>query len=88
MPVYAPYLQAQINEALQEESDDGVKLTQEDVDRFETLLSKVKTVAVYDETILGIIESEALPFFAGQKTAEETAKIIQSKVSLYVSEQK
>lgn len=87
MPVYVPYLQTQINEALQEESDDGIKLTQADVDRFETLLSKVKTVAVYDETILGIIESEAAPFFAGQKTAEETAKIIQSKVSLYIAEQ-
>lgn len=44
-------------------------------------------MAVYDETILGIIESESLPFLAGQKTAEETAKIIQSKVSLYIAEQ-
>lgn len=87
MPVYAPYLQAQINEALQEEAVDGVKLTKEDVDRFETLLSKVKLVAVYDETILGIIESEALPFFFGEKTAEETAKIIQSKVLMYIAEQ-
>lgn len=87
MPVYTPYLQAQIEEALKEESDDGVKLAQADVDRFETLLSKVNTVAIYDETILSIIESEVIPFFAGESTAQETAKIIQSRVSLYLAEQ-
>ena len=35
-----------------------------------------------------IIWSEAQGFFAGDKTAEDTAKIIQSRVSIYMAEQK
>ena len=38
--------------------------------------------------ILQIIQTEVQPFFLGQKSAEEVAKLIQSKVNLYVNEQK
>ncbi len=37
--------------------------------------------------IYGIVKEEAAAFFAGQKSAEEVAKLIQSKVGLYLSEQ-
>ena len=39
-------------------------------------------------TVAGIVRTEAAAFFAGQKSAEEVARLIQSKVSLYVSEQR
>ncbi|MBR4550175.1 MAG: extracellular solute-binding protein [Oscillospiraceae bacterium] len=39
-------------------------------------------------TIAGIVCEEAAAFFAGQKSAEEVARLIQSKVNLYVSEQR
>ena len=38
--------------------------------------------------IYGIVRDEAQAFFAGQKSAEEVARLIQSKVSLYVNEQR
>ena len=38
-------------------------------------------------TVASIVRSEAAAYFAGQKSAEETARLIQSKVNLYVSEQ-
>lgn len=38
------------------------------------------------DEIYSIITEEAAPYFAGQKSAEETAKIIQSRVEIYVSE--
>lgn len=40
----------------------------------------------HDYTLLNILTEETEPFFQGQKSAEEAAKIIQSRVSLYVSE--
>lgn len=39
-----------------------------------------------DDTLLNIVREEAGPFFAGQKKAQEVAPIIQSRVQLYVNE--
>lgn len=39
-------------------------------------------------TVAGIVREEAAAFFAGQKSAEEVARLVQSKVRLYVSEQR
>ena len=36
----------------------------------------------------GLITEGAAPFFAGQRSAEEAAKLIQSKAVLYVNEQR
>lgn len=64
-----------------------VKLTNEDKTRFFNLAGSIENVAMYDETVLNIIKEAWKPFFDGVKTAEETAATIQSKVSLYLSEQ-
>ncbi len=40
----------------------------------------------YDSSISDIIAEEAAPYFAGQKTAEQAADIIQSRVQIYVNE--
>ena len=39
-----------------------------------------------DDTLLNIVREEAGPFFAGQKNAKEVASIIQSRVQIYVNE--
>jgi multiple sugar transport system substrate-binding protein len=36
--------------------------------------------------MMAIITEETAPFFKGQKTAEETAKVIQNKVGTYLQE--
>jgi ABC-type glycerol-3-phosphate transport system substrate-binding protein len=41
-----------------------------------------------DPSLYNIALSEAKPYFAEAKTAEQTAKLIQSAISIYVSEQK
>ena len=43
---------------------------------------------VDDETIMGIVSEQAQAFFNGQKSAEEVARLIQSKVNIYVNEQR
>ena len=42
----------------------------------------------YDGAVFNIIRDEVQPFFAGQKSAEEVAAIIQNRAQLYVSENK
>ena len=63
------------------------KVTTEDVKITEELL-KSTLYTVNDNTILDkIIFEEAQEFFSGQKTAKDAAENIQSRVSLYMSEQ-
>ncbi|MGM9521055.1 MAG: ABC transporter substrate-binding protein [Oscillospiraceae bacterium] len=62
-------------------------IAQEQADRFLKMLDDVKYVYAVDPNILTIIMEESQAFFAGDKTAEETAKLIQSRASIYISEQ-
>ncbi|MDE6203707.1 MAG: hypothetical protein K2G19_09565, partial [Lachnospiraceae bacterium] len=39
-----------------------------------------------DETLLNIINEEAAPYFSGAKSAKDVAGIIQSRVQIYVNE--
>lgn len=39
-----------------------------------------------DNQLINIIQEEAAAFFKGQKTARETAEIMQSRVRMYVNE--
>ncbi len=41
-----------------------------------------------NEAVSELITNEAKPFFLGQKSAEEVARLIQSKVNIYVNEQR
>ena len=61
-------------------------MTQEQLDQFEDLLSRIDSTVSYNTKILEIIQEDAALFFNGQKSAEETAKTIQSRVSIYVNE--
>ncbi|MCM1149533.1 MAG: extracellular solute-binding protein [Butyricicoccus sp.] len=63
-------------------------ITQEEADRILELINTTTKSRTSDESILEIVREEAAPFFAGQKTAEEAAKLIQNKASLYVNEQR
>ena len=86
LPVYKPALEKSFENAMSDENC-PVKLTNEDKTRFFNLAGSIENVAMYDETVLNIIKEACKPFFDGVKTAEETAATIQSKVSLYLSEQ-
>lgn len=45
-----------------------------------------KHVSKYDPTLYNILSEELMPFFEGERTADETAEIIQSRISIYLSE--
>jgi hypothetical protein len=61
--------------------------TQEDIDEIMELIDSTSKLGVYDQSIQDIVMQEALGYFSGQKSAAETASVIQSRISMYVSEQ-
>lgn len=62
-------------------------MTQEQVDQILDLINTTTAVYGYDESILNIISDEAAAYFAGEKSLDDTANMIQSRVNLYVAEQ-
>ena len=72
------------------EGDEPVEvyaMTEEEFAKFEQVYESCNTVQSFDTEINNIISEEAAAFFDGQKTAEETARLIQDRVSLYVAQQ-
>ncbi len=63
-------------------------LTQEQVDQIMDLYNSTELVSADDEEILNIINEETAGYFAGQKSLDDTVRLIQNRVSLYVAEQK
>lgn len=61
-------------------------MTQQELDTFMDLYNNTNSIVSYDQEIYDLITAQTEAFFNGQKTAEETAKLIQSSVSLYVFE--
>lgn len=62
------------------------RTTQEEVDQMLEVIGLAGAGSSMDSEILTIIDEEAEAFYKGQKTAEEVAKVIQSRASVYVSE--
>ena len=63
-------------------------LSQAQVDQMVSFIESVDTLSYYNPDIANILDEEAASFFAGQKSAEEVAKVIQSRVQIYVDEKR
>ncbi len=61
-------------------------LNQEQVDAFKALVDGAMVSGVYDSDIMVIIEEEAGAYFAGDKSADEVANLIQNRVTIYLGE--
>lgn len=61
-------------------------LSQEEVDALYDFVCSLDTPFYYDEDIVNIINEEAEAFFAGQKSVEQVAEIIQGRAQIYVDE--
>lgn len=70
---------------------DGVEIiidpmTQEEADAFLDQLYTFHQIYRFDESLHEIINEEAAAYFSGQKSAQDVAGIIQSRVQIYVNE--
>lgn len=63
-------------------------VTQAQYDKFMALLDQTTAVESYDSNVLDIITEETGAYFAGEKSAQDTAAAINNRVGLYVAEQK
>ena len=86
LPIYKPTLEKQLTNAGKEGAA-PVILNSTDKRMFLALVSSIENVSLYDDTLLDIIKSEFSAFMNGDKTAEEAAKLIQSRASIYLAEQ-
>lgn len=60
--------------------------TQEEIDMIKEFVCSVDKVRYENEAVLEIVKEEAAGFFEGQKSAQEVAKVIQSRAQIYVDE--
>ena len=102
LPTNMNLLNKQLEEAMSPEKADSTwtmggngyeitvseQLTQADVDKIMELINSVSGVYAYNQSVFTIIQEEAAAYFAGQKSAEDTAAQIQSRMNIYVNEQK
>ncbi len=62
------------------------RITEEETEQVLDFLSSLETSTYYDSSISNIVYEEADAFFEGQKSAEDVAGIIQSRVQIYINE--
>lgn len=70
--------------------EEEVKLplpTQADADAIKSYVENIKESVYYNEQVYNIISEEAQKYFSGDQTAQAAADMIQSRVSIYLSEQ-
>ncbi len=60
--------------------------TQEQLDQVIAHIESVDTAIFDDAYVMNIVDEEMGGYFSGQKPAEEVAKVIQSRVQLYLQE--
>lgn len=63
-------------------------VSENQIDRFLTLVEKIDTSIHTDPTIVNIVVEEAAAFFNDQKSAEEVSRIIQDRAGLVLAEMK
>ena len=63
-------------------------ITQEEADQIKALINSVDHTVVNDQSLTNIITEESAFFFSGEKTADQVADIIQSRMTIYVNEQR
>lgn len=62
-------------------------LEQAEVDMILDVLHSTTRISTTDDSILAVVTDEAAAFFADQKSAADTAKMIQDRCDLYIKEQ-
>lgn len=70
-----------------EDDSDIYPLTQEERDAEEAYIRSCETFMMLDENVKNIVLEEAGMYFSGDRSAEDTAKVIQSRAEIMLSEQ-
>ena len=63
-------------------------VTEEEAAMLDEIIASTTNILHIDDSLKEIITSGSAPYFSDQKSADEVAKLIQSKANLYVNEQR
>lgn len=63
-------------------------MTEYEKDILMDIISSTTRIQRYDESIMKIVNEEVVYFYNGERTAQQTAEYIQSRVNIYVNEQR
>lgn len=95
LPVFRPLLEERLAAAQEDVTvlprgnyEFKEPLTGAEAAQFRDFLGRIEHTSFFDQTAMAIIQQECEAFFKGDRTAEETAALIQSRLSLYVAEQR
>ncbi|MEC0242643.1 extracellular solute-binding protein [Paenibacillus dokdonensis] len=62
------------------------KVSDEEFTQFKQLINSADQYASLDSKVIFIVGEESISFFSGQKSAEEVAKLIQNRTTIYLNE--
>lgn len=63
-------------------------MTKEEAQALRELINSTDRSTAYDKNVMNIVSEELQSFFSGAKSAEDTARLIQDRVGIYVNEQR
>jgi len=61
-------------------------MTETEEQGLRNIIESASVLGHFDETISNMVREETLPFFAGTRSAADTARILQNRISIYLSE--
>ena len=89
IPVNREVLNWNIDQVLTDKPEGDQKpVPAEMEDSFVAFLKSIDSCAMYDKEIGSIVEEEAPPYYLGQKSAEEVALLMESRINLILDERK
>lgn len=66
----------------------AIRLDDKDIEFIKKYLNSLNKKCITDPQIISLITEDVTSYFYGEKTAEEAAKIIQSRVTVYINEKR
>ena len=63
-------------------------MTEEDAQRFEDFLNSIDRIDMGDDALCDLVMDTCGPYFAGDKPLDDTLRLLDNRVSLYLNEQK
>jgi len=61
-------------------------MTEAEAERFRDIIANTAVRPVFDDTLIEILEEELSRFFAGNSSATDTARVLQSRIQIFLSE--
>ncbi len=62
--------------------------TEEDAQRLDTIINNTTQIRIPDSSLSDIVWEALGPYFAGDRTLDDTLRLLANRVSLYLNEQK